>query len=59
MALDVRIRFGCKEKALGVKNGSLATVEHIEGGVIQLKLDGPGKMRVAVDTKFDPNLDYG
>jgi Ti-type conjugative transfer relaxase TraA len=54
-----RIRFGRNEKTLGVKNGSLGTVERIEGGVLQVKLDGPGDTRVAVDTKFYPYLDHG
>ena len=54
-----RIRFGRNEKTLGVKNGSLGTVERIEGGVIQVKLDGPADTRVAVDTKFYTHLDHG
>jgi Ti-type conjugative transfer relaxase TraA len=58
-AVHDRIRFGRNEKTLGVKNGSLGTVEAIEGGVIQVKLDGPGDTRVAVDTKFYKYLDYG
>jgi hypothetical protein len=47
------------EKTLGVKNGSLGTIERIEGGVIQVKLDGPSDTRVAVDTKFYSHLDHG
>jgi len=58
-AVHDRIRFGRNEKTLGVKNGSLGTVEAIEGGVIQVKLDGPGDTRVAVDTKFYKYLDHG
>jgi ATP-dependent exoDNAse (exonuclease V) alpha subunit len=54
-----RIRFGRNEKALGVKNGSLGTVEKIEHGVLQIKLDGPSESRVAVDTKFYKYLDHG
>jgi Ti-type conjugative transfer relaxase TraA len=54
-----RIRFGRNEKDLGVKNGSLGTIERIERGVLQIKLDGPGDKRVAVDTKFYKHLDYG
>jgi len=54
-----RIRFMRNEKTLGVKNGSLGTVERIEGGVLQVKLDGPGDTRVAVDTKFYQHLDHG
>jgi Ti-type conjugative transfer relaxase TraA len=54
-----RIRFGRNERDLGVKNGSLGTVERIERGVLQIKLDGPAATRVAVDTKFYKHLDYG
>lgn len=54
-----RIRFGRNEKTLGVKNGSLGTVERVEDGVLQVKLDGPGDTRVAVDTKFYKHLDHG
>ena len=58
-AVHDRIRFGRNEKTLGVKNGSLGTVERIEGGVLQVKLDGPSDTRVAVDTKFYKYLDHG
>lgn len=54
-----RIRFGRNEKTLGVKNGSLGTVERIEDGVLQVRLDGPGDTRVAVGTKFYKHLDHG
>jgi len=59
IAVHDRIRFGRNEKTLGVKNGSLGTVERIEDGVLQVKLDGPGDTRVAVDTKFYKHLDHG
>jgi Ti-type conjugative transfer relaxase TraA len=58
-AVHDRIRFGRNEKTLGVKNGSLGTVERIQGGVLQVKLDGPSDTRVAVDTKFYKHLDHG
>jgi hypothetical protein len=58
-AVNDRIRFGRNERDLGVKNGSLGTVERIEQGVLQIKLDGPAGTRVAVDTKFYKHLDYG
>jgi hypothetical protein len=54
-----RIRFGRNEKILGVKNGSLGTIERIEDGVLQVKLDGPSDTRVAVDAKFYKHLDHG
>ncbi len=44
---------------MGVKNGSLGTVEGIESGVLKIKLDGAAETRVIVDTKFYQHLDYG
>jgi Ti-type conjugative transfer relaxase TraA len=58
-AVNDRIRFGRNEKTLGVKNGSLGTVERLEHGVLQIRLDGEAGTRVAVDTKFYQHLDYG
>ena len=58
-AVNDRIRFGRNEKTLGVKNGSLGTLERVEDGVLQVKLDGEAGTRVAVDTKFYKHLDYG
>jgi hypothetical protein len=37
----------------------LGTVERIENGVLQIKLDGEAGTRVAVDAKFYKHLDYG
>ena len=54
-----RIRFGRNEKTLGVKNGSLGTIEGIESGVLLVKLDGSAETHVAVDTKFYKHLDHG
>ena len=48
-----------KKGSLGVKNGSLGTIERIESGVLQVKLDGTSEARVAVDTKFYKHLDHG
>jgi hypothetical protein len=39
------------EKTLGVKNGSLGTVERLEHGVLQIKLDGEAGTRSM--TRFD------
>jgi Ti-type conjugative transfer relaxase TraA len=58
-AVNDRIRFGRNERDLGVKNGSLGTIERIERGVLQIKLDGDAGARVAVDSKFYKHLDYG
>jgi Ti-type conjugative transfer relaxase TraA len=53
-----RVRFLRNERALGVRNGSLGTVERIEHGVLQVRLDGTEKA-LAVDTKFYAHLDHG
>lgn len=56
-AVRDRLYFLRNEKSLGVKNGSLGTIEALRGAVLQVRLDG-GE-RVAVDTRFYRDLDYG
>ena len=53
-----RLYFLRNERSLGVKNGSLGTIERIRDGVLDVKLDATGD-RVVVDTKFYRDLDYG
>jgi hypothetical protein len=57
-AVHDRIYFLRNEKSLGVKNGSLGTIEAIRENIIQVKLDGR-EQRVAVDTRFYKDLDFG
>jgi len=57
-AVGERIYFLRNERSLGVKNGSLATVEAVHRGVLQARLDG-AEHRVTVDTRFYRDLDYG
>ena len=52
-----RLYFLRNEKSLGVKNGTLGTVEKVSGGVLQVKLDSG--QRVAVDSRFYQDLDHG
>jgi hypothetical protein len=59
IAVGDRVYFLKNEKSLGVKNGSLGTVEKIRDGVLQVRLDGDDGKRVVVDTKQYPYLDYG
>ncbi len=59
MAVHERIYFLRNEKSLGVKNGSLGTIESVRGGVLQVMLDGHERRRIAVDTRFYKDLDYG
>ena len=54
-----RIYFLRNEKSIGVKNGSLGTIEDVRGGVLQVKLDTPTETRIAVDTRMYRDLDYG
>jgi Ti-type conjugative transfer relaxase TraA len=56
-AVHDRLYFLRNEKSLGVKNGSLGTVEKVKSGVLQVKLDS-GE-RVAVDSRFYQDLDHG
>lgn len=54
-----RLYFLRNERSLGVRNGSLGTVERVEGGVLQVRLDGSDGQRVAVDSRFYTDLDHG
>jgi ATP-dependent exoDNAse (exonuclease V) alpha subunit len=54
-----RIMFLRNEKSLGVKNGTLGTVERIGGGALQVRLDGKDETRIAIETKDYQDLDYG
>jgi ATP-dependent exoDNAse (exonuclease V) alpha subunit len=54
-----RLYFMRNERSLGVKNGSLGTVEAPRAGVLQVRLDGDSERRVAVDTRFYRDLDHG
>ena len=54
-----RIMFLRNEKSLGVKNGTLGTLERIGSGALQVRLDGKDETRIAVETKDYQDLDYG
>jgi Ti-type conjugative transfer relaxase TraA len=66
-----RLYFLKNERSLGVKNGSLGTVESLRDGIMQVRLDGaatgrgtaPGagerEKRVTVDTRWYNHLDHG
>jgi Ti-type conjugative transfer relaxase TraA len=54
-----RIYFLRNERSLGVKNGSLGTIEAIEHGVLQIRLDGDEERRVAVDSRYYSHLEHG
>jgi Ti-type conjugative transfer relaxase TraA len=54
-----RVYFLKNERSLGVKNGSLGTVEKIKDGVLQIRMDGDEDRRVAVDSNYYAYLDHG
>jgi len=54
-----RILFLRNEKSLGVRNGTLGTVERLGSGALQVRLDGPDERRVAVETKDYADFDHG
>jgi len=53
-----RLYFLRNERSLGVKNGSLGTIESLKNGVLEVRLDATDDS-VAVDTRFYRDLDYG
>jgi hypothetical protein len=57
-AVRDRIYFLRGERSLGVKNGTLGTVESIDNGVFQVRVDGR-KEKIQVDTRFYRDLDHG
>jgi hypothetical protein len=54
-----RLYFLKNERSLGVKNGSLGTVERIQGGMLQIRMDGEEGRRVVVDAQQYPYLEHG
>jgi Ti-type conjugative transfer relaxase TraA len=57
-AVGDRLYFLRNEYSLGVKNGSLGTIEALAGGVLQVRLDRTGAS-VSVDSRFYRDLDHG
>jgi Ti-type conjugative transfer relaxase TraA len=53
-----RLYFLGNEKSIGVKNGTLGTIETLNGSVMQVRLDRTGET-VSVDTRFYRNFDHG
>lgn len=54
-----RLMFLRNERSLEVKNGTLGTVERIEGGQFSVRLDGGGGRRLAFDVKDYADIDHG
>jgi Ti-type conjugative transfer relaxase TraA len=57
-AVGDRLYFLRNEYSLGVKNGSLGTIESLAGGLLQVRLDRTGAS-VSVDSRFYRDLDHG
>lgn len=58
-AVGDRIYFLRNERSLGVKNGTLATVESVRDGVLQVALDIDNTRKIVVDTGVYKDIDHG
>ena len=54
-----RLMFLKNERSMDVKNGTLGTVEHIEGDRLSVRLDGAERRSVAFDVKDYADVDHG
>ena len=54
-----RVMFLRNERSMGVKNGTLGTVERIEGSVLAVRLDGSDQREVRFDLKDYAQIDHG
>jgi len=58
-AVGDRLMFLRNERSLGVKNGTLGTVERVDGGGLAVRLDGQERRRVSFDLKDYAHIDHG
>lgn len=54
-----RVMFLRNERGLGVKNGTLGTLEKIEGGGLTVRLDGADRREVRFELKDYAHIDHG
>jgi Ti-type conjugative transfer relaxase TraA len=54
-----RVMFLRNERSMGVKNGSLATLERIQGSNLTVRLDGADRREVRFDLKDYAQIDHG
>jgi AAA domain len=54
-----RLYFGKNDRDLGVKNGTLGTVEQVDSRVMVVRLDGAAQRRVTVPLETYTHLDHG
>lgn len=58
-AIGDRLMFLRNERSLGVKNGTLGTVEDIRGATLTVRLDGGAARNVSVDLRDYAAVDHG
>ena len=58
-AVGDRLYFGRNSRQLGVKNGTLGTLERLEGNQLTVRLDGGEGRRVTVDLRTYAHVDHG
>jgi hypothetical protein len=54
-----RVMFLRNERSMGVKNGSLGTLERIDGAALAVRLDGADRREVRFDLKDYAHIDHG
>jgi Ti-type conjugative transfer relaxase TraA len=54
-----RVMFLRNERSMGVKNGSLGTLERIDGAALTVRLDGAERRSVSFDLKDYAEIDHG
>jgi Ti-type conjugative transfer relaxase TraA len=54
-----RVMFLRNERSMGVKNGSLGTLERIDGAALTVRLDGAERREVRFDLKDYAQIDHG
>jgi hypothetical protein len=54
-----RVMFLKNERSMGVKNGSLGTVERVDAGGFAVRLDGPERREVRFELKDYAHIDHG
>jgi Ti-type conjugative transfer relaxase TraA len=54
-----RVMFLRNERSMGVKNGTLGTLERIDGGGLTVRLDGADRREVQFDLKDYAQIDHG
>jgi hypothetical protein len=54
-----RVMFLRNERSMGVKNGTLGTLERIEGSSLMVRLDGADRRQVQFDLKDYAHIDHG